>query len=216
MTKKKIREQVREMEKEHRLVAENLIDAIWTMDVDTLRFEYITQSIERISGYRADEYVNRHVEDRLTPESFHEISAVLAEEIPRFEKGIKKVRSVEVELIHKTGTSYWAEIRARLVREEGKKIKIIGVIREITERKKAQQRQDELIIKLGEALAEKEKLLAEVKTLRGLLPICSGCKRIRDEDGKWWPLDAYVKKATEAELTHTICLDCKDIFYGKS
>lgn len=204
------------MEKEHQLVAENLIDAVWTMDVDTLKFEYITQSIERISGYRAEEYLDQPVEDRLTPESFQEITSVLAEEIPRFEKGIKTVRSVEVELIHKTGRSYWAEIRARLVREDGKKLKIVGVIREITRRKKAQQRQDELIIKLGEALAEKEKLLAEVKTLKGLLPICSGCKRIRDGDGKWWPLDAYVRKATEAELTHTICLDCKDIFYGRS
>jgi hypothetical protein len=47
----------------------------------------------------------------------------------------------------------------------------------------------------------------------GLLPICSGCKRIRDESGKWWPLDAYVKARTEAEFTHTICSDCKDVFY---
>ena len=64
------------------------------------------------------------------------------------------------------------------------------------------------------ALAEKESLLKEVKLLKGLLPICSGCKRIRDENGRWWPLDAYVKARTEAELTHTICADCQDVFYS--
>ena len=57
-------------------------------------------------------------------------------------------------------------------------------------------------------------LLKEIKVLRELLPICSGCKRIRDEIGKWWPLDAYVKKHTDSEFTHTVCPDCKDVFYS--
>ena len=66
----------------------------------------------------------------------------------------------------------------------------------------------------GEALAEKDRLLKEVKVLRGLLQICSGCKRIRDEQGRWWPLDAYVRDRTEAKLTHTICPDCDEVYYG--
>lgn len=160
-----------------------------------------------------EEYLNYPVEDRLTPESFKKVTAMIREEIPKFEKGIKRVPTVEVELIHKTGTLYWAEIRARLIKEAGKYLKIIGVTRKITDKKKSEQQQDALIEKLEEALAEKESLLREVKTLRKLLPICSGCKRIRDENGKWWPLDAYVSKATEAELTHTICSDYKDVFY---
>jgi hypothetical protein len=138
----------------------------------------------------------------------------LAEEIPKFKKGIKTTKTVEVELIHKTGILYWCEIRARLFKEKGEKLKIIGVTRDITDRKRIEQEKDELIKKLSKANAEKERLLLENKTLRGLLPICSGCKRIRDEKGKWWPLDAYVEKATEAKLSHTICLDCKDAFYG--
>ncbi len=34
------------------------------------------------------------------------------------------------------------------------------------------------------------------------------------KNGRWWPLDAYIKKHSEADLTHTICLDCKDVYYG--
>jgi hypothetical protein len=149
----------------------------------------------------------------LTPDSFQKVASIIAEEIPKFEKGIKSVRTSEVELIHKTGDIYWVEIRARLIKETGKPLKVIGVTRDVTDRKKAEQKQNDLIGKLGKALSEKEKLLKENKILKGLLPICSGCKRIRDENGKWWPFDAYIAKVTEAELTHTICLDCKDVFY---
>ncbi len=67
---------------------------------------------------------------------------------------------------------------------------------------------------IGLDISRKERLLKEVKVLRGLLPICSGCKRIRDEHDRWWPLDAYVRARTEAELTHTICPDCTDVFYS--
>ena len=211
---KKLKNKIEELEEKHRVIADNLIDAIWTLDVETLKFEYITPSIERISGYTADEYMNFTIQERLTPESFQKVATILAEEIPRFEQGVKAIKTLEVELIHKTGDIYWAEIRARFIKEAGKPLKIIGATREITEQKKAEQQQNELIQNLGEALAEKERLLKEVKTLRGLLPICSGCKRIRDERGKWWPLDAYVKARTEAELTHTICSDCKDVFYS--
>jgi len=211
---KRLKEQIEQLEKKHRVIADNLIDAIWTLDVETLKFDYITPSIERISGYTADEYMNFTIQERLTPESFQKVASILAEEIPKFEQGVKAIRTLEVELIHKNGNIYWTEIRARLTKEAGQPLKIIGATRVITEQKKAEQQQNVLIQKLGEALAEKERLLKEVKTLRGLLPICSGCKRIRDENGKWWPLDAYVKARTEVELTHTICADCQDVFYS--
>ncbi len=211
---KKLKNKIEALEEKHRVIADNLIDAIWTLDVETLKFDYITPSIERISGYTADEYMNFTIQERLTPESFQKVATILAEEIPRFEQGVKAIRTLEVELIHKTGDIYWAEIRVRFIKEAGKPLKIIGITREITDRKKAEQQQNELIQKLGVALAEKQRLLKEVKVLQGLLPICSGCKRIRDEYGKWWPLDAYVRERTDAEITHTICPGCEDVLYG--
>jgi len=211
---KSLREKIKQVEKKHRIIADNLIDAIWSLDVETLKYDYITPSIEKISGYTAEEFKNFTIADRLTPESLHKVEAILAEEIPRFEQGVKAIQTLDVELIHKNGNTYWGEIRAKFIKESGKPLKIVGVIREITERKKAERQQNKLINQLGEALADKNRLLKEVKVLRGLLPICSGCKRIRDEHNKWWPLDAYVRAHTEADLTHTICPDCTDVFYG--
>ena len=58
-----------------------------------------------------------------------------------------------------------------------------------------------------------EKLLAEVKTLGDLLPICSHCKKIRDDKGYWNQIEAYLNEHIEAEFTHGICPDCaKEVF----
>ncbi len=131
----KVKKQIEELEKTHRYVSDNLIDAIWTVDVETMKFEYITGSIEKISGFSVDEYLNSSIENRFTPESFQKVKAMVAEEIPRFKRGIITARTVEVELIHKNGTLYWAELRAKLF-TEGKSLKIHGVTREISRQKK--------------------------------------------------------------------------------
>ena len=52
--------------------------------------------------------------------------------------------------------------------------------------------------------------LEEVKQLSGLLPICSYCKKIRDDDGKWTHLETYISKHSEAVFSHGICKDCLD------
>lgn len=207
-------EKIKQLEKDNSLLSGNLIDAIWTADAETMTFEYITSAIERLSGYSSDEYINLPIEKRVTKQAYQQFMTVLDMEIQRFKQGLKSTRSFEVEFVHKSGEPYWGEIRARLFQEPGEKIKIVGVIRDITERKRQEREKNQLIIALGKAISEKEALLKENRMLSGLLPICSGCKRIRDGEGKWWPLDAYVEKKTEATLTHTICKDCSDAFYG--
>jgi hypothetical protein len=52
--------------------------------------------------------------------------------------------------------------------------------------------------------------LAEVKELRGLLPICAWCKRVRDQDGEWEVLETYLLNHTRAQLTHGMCPKCLD------
>ena len=77
---KMLKDRIEELEQKHRVIAENLIDAIWVLDAGTLKYEYITPSIEKISGYSPDEYMNLTIEDRLTPESLEIVKAILAEE----------------------------------------------------------------------------------------------------------------------------------------
>ncbi|MBE0583952.1 MAG: PAS domain-containing protein [Desulfofustis sp.] len=60
---------------------------------------------------------------------------------------------------------------------------------------------EKLIVKL-------QKALGEIKTLRGILPICAHCKKIRDDSGYWNQLETYIKEHSEADLSHGICPDC--------
>jgi AmiR/NasT family two-component response regulator len=61
--------------------------------------------------------------------------------------------------------------------------------------------------------AELEAALARVKTLSGLLPICAGCKKIRDDKGYWSHVESYVQKHSEATFTHGLCPDCIKKWY---
>ncbi|MFC1858219.1 MASE3 domain-containing protein [Thermodesulfobacteriota bacterium] len=56
-------------------------------------------------------------------------------------------------------------------------------------------------------------VLAELNTLRGLLPICSNCKKIRDDKGYWNQIEVYIEKHSEAQFTHGICPECAEKLY---
>jgi hypothetical protein len=77
----------------------------------------------------------------------------------------------------------------------------LAIVRDITERQRANTERERLIGDLQNALAE-------VKTLRGLLPICAGCKKIRDEKEQWHPVETYVMRHSEAQFTHGYCPEC--------
>ena len=66
---------------------------------------------------------------------------------------------------------------------------------------------------LREKNAELEAALAKVKLLSGLLPICSGCKKIRDDKGYWSQVDNYVQEHSEATFSHGLCPDCLKTLY---
>ncbi|MBI5100704.1 MAG: HAMP domain-containing protein [Nitrospirae bacterium] len=73
-------------------------------------------------------------------------------------------------------------------------------------RRKAEEDQKGLIIKLQEALEN-------VRTLQGILPICSSCKKIRDDKGYWNNVEEYVRDHSDAEFSHGICPDCAKSLY---
>ena len=66
-----------------------------------------------------------------------------------------------------------------------------------------EKEQQELILKLQEALAE-------IKTLKGFIPICASCKKIRDDEGYWNQLEAYISRHTEAVFSHGLCPECAE------
>lgn len=68
---------------------------------------------------------------------------------------------------------------------------------------------------LEEKNAQLEDALARVKTLRGLLPICARCKKIRDDQGYWKQLEDYIENHSEALFSHGLCPECMETLYGE-
>jgi len=84
---------------------------------------------------------------------------------------------------------------------DGLSARTLELMRERNARSKAKE-------KLIESNRELKTALEEITTLRGIIPICSYCHKIRDEEGLWNRLEAYLAKYSDAELTHGICPDC--------
>ncbi|MBF0496540.1 MAG: response regulator [Deltaproteobacteria bacterium] len=83
---------------------------------------------------------------------------------------------------------------------------LLARVRTHLELKKSKDLQNELIARLKDALTQ-------VKQLTGLIPICSHCKRIRDDAGYWQQVEAYIARYSEAQFSHSICPECLDTYY---
>jgi hypothetical protein len=78
---------------------------------------------------------------------------------------------------------------------------IIGTVLDVTERKRIEEDRERLILDHLDALSK-------IKMLSGMLPICSYCKKIRDDQGYWSQIESYISHHSEAEFTHGMCPDC--------
>lgn len=106
--------------------------------------------------------------------------------------------TVEGYLRRKDGTFFPVEVNVRHVVHGGKEY-MVAIARDISERKQAE--------------AERERLLGEVRTLSGLLPICSACKKIRDDQGYWTQVETYFHRHSQATFTHSLCPECVKALY---
>jgi len=75
------------------------------------------------------------------------------------------------------------------------------------------QRMVEMQDALNSKVEELHQALAQIKTLRGIIPICANCKKIRDDKGYWNQVEAYFHDHTEAEFSHGICPECLKLLY---
>ncbi len=80
------------------------------------------------------------------------------------------------------------------------------VIRDVTARREVELERERLI-------GELQRALADIRTLRGLLPICAGCKKIRDDKGYWQGLEQYLGEHAEVQFSHGLCPDCLRKYY---
>jgi len=67
--------------------------------------------------------------------------------------------------------------------------------------------------RMTSAIGELGSALEKIKTLRGIVPICSSCKKVRDDAGYWRQVEAYIRDHTDAEFRHSLCPDCLEGLY---
>ncbi|MBI5586107.1 MAG: PAS domain S-box protein [Deltaproteobacteria bacterium] len=151
-------EALRESEARYRLLAENASDVIWTVDLG-MQLTYISPSVTRLLGYTVEEAKSRTMPEAFTPASLEAIQQKFREVMARETAGQSDLNQsliLEIEMNHKDGTVVQAEGNFNLLRDaRGKPTGIIAIVRNIADRKQAEEA-------LRASLLEKEVLLQEI------------------------------------------------------
>ena len=158
---------------------------------------------QRLYGYTPDEIIGKSIEVLHPAESASETAGVLE----RVRNG-ESIHGFETTRRTKDGRLVPVSLTISPVRDSaGAVIGYSAIGGDISERKRAENERERLVRDLQAALAK-------VKTLTGLLPICSGCKKIRDDKGDWNQIEHYIRDRSMASFTHGICPDCAEHYYG--
>jgi PAS domain S-box-containing protein len=197
--RKHMEEALRESEEKYRILFEHTGEALFVAQDGRIVFQ--NPRSNELSAYSAEEFQSKpffdfiHEDDREMVMDHH-IRRLNGEKIP--ERYVFRI-------IHKNSNILWAELNAVLIQWKGKPA-VLCFMTDITERKKEEEERESLIADLQNALSK-------IKTLSGLLPICSYCKKIRDDKGYWQEVEAYIRKYSEAKFSHSICQECAKKHY---
>ncbi len=136
-------EELRKSEERYRLLARNVQDVIWVLDLD-LNHTYVSPSVERMRGFTVEEVLRQRMDEVLTPESYAYATRVFVEELERERSGVQREahwsRTIELELWKKDGSTLWTEVTASPLRDDtGEVIGVVGITRDISERKKLEE-----------------------------------------------------------------------------
>ena len=152
-------------ERRYRLLTENITDIIWTMDMN-MRLTYISPAVTLVRGYSVEEAMAQTLKENLTPASLEVAMNVYAEEMAKEEMEQKnQSRSLTMDLEHycKDGSTVWVETKITGLRDPDERlVEILGISRDITERKRAEEEKAKL-----EALLLRSQKMEAIGTLAG-------------------------------------------------
>jgi PAS domain S-box-containing protein len=177
-------------------IVESSDDAIYGVKLDGTVVSW-NRAAERTYGFRAGEIIGRNVSILYPDERLDE----LIDSMERIKRG-DHVGRTETARVRKGGRMVPLSVTISPMKNGDGRITGASVIaRDITNRKREEHERIKLIQELTEALGR-------ARTLAGLLPICPNCKRIRDDQGYWQQVEAYISEHSDAVFTHGICPEC--------
>jgi PAS domain S-box-containing protein len=191
-------------ELEDRSGAEREHDKFFSLSIDMLcisssdgYFRRLNPAFEKTLGYTVEDLTGRPFLDFVHPD---DVAPTLAEVARQFANGGAATMHFENRYRHKDGSYRWL---AWTSMPDAKTGLMYGLARDATARKAMEVERERLI-------AELQSTLAQVRTLSSMLPMCSGCRRIRDEgDGTWNQLEQYLSKTQSGtQVSHGICPEC--------
>lgn len=177
---------------------DTVADPIYAFD-DEQRLTLVNKAFASLFETTSSRLVGRTIGDILPASS---VAAILASSAPDAADTVHAVTDGQgrgrVFLISRT----------TLTEADGTPLRV-GVMRDITARQAAEDERDRLLVELGEALAN-------VRTLRGFIPICAACRKVRNDQGYWQAVEVFVGEQTEAQFSHGLCPDCSPNFFPES
>lgn len=182
-------------------LVESTEDAIYASDLEGTITDWNGGATD-LYGYTAAEAIGSPpsliVPEELLPDS---------RELLRTLREGRRFRNHETVRRRKDGTRIHVSITASpIILPDGTLSGVSVIARDITERVEAAAERERIIRELQAALAD-------VQTLRGLVPICSWCKRIRNDQGYWTQVEHYIQDHSQSQFTHGICPDCAARFH---
>jgi len=188
-------------EAKFRTLLDSSMDVIFVLD-RTGTFQFVSPVWELHFGFPAAVVVGQDFRPFIHPEDAAACGAYLQEVLSTGKVGMSPPYRVR----HADGSWRLFLANGRSFQDSEGNWHYVGVGRDITAQHQLELEREQLIIDLRTALDD-------VKTLKGILPICASCKRIRDDQGYWSQVEKYIAQRTHAEFTHGLCPECISTLY---
>lgn len=184
---------LQESEERYRSLVESTDDSIYVVDREYRYLFMNTKHIARM-GFTAGEYIGHPYRESHS-----------SEETADFVVQVDRVFSTGLPAYHEHRSmrdgKYFLRTFSPIKSAGGDTVAVSVVSKNISPQKRMEFEREALIADLQDALSK-------IRTLKGLIPICAWCKKVRSDEGYWSDLEAYVREHSEADFTHGICSEC--------
>lgn len=168
---------------------------------------YVSENVVNLFGYTAEEFKTGTISyaDLIHPEDLERVGQEVVHNSEQ--TGCEHFEHKPYRIITKDREIKWIEDKTEIrCADDGTITHYQGVVQDITDKKMAEDERERLIDQLQTALSQ-------IKTLQGLIPICSYCKKVRNDDGYWNQIEEYLSKHSDAHFSHSICPACEDEYF---